>query len=83
MVSEIFSKERLIVFCRNAAFSSSIEATCDEEVSVTPNKTFFLLSYVIVYYIVQSIAVVFLKVQAQYPFLRYWNYHYLNSLVQR
>ena len=32
---------------RNTAFSLSIEATYDEEVPVTPNKTFFLLSYVI------------------------------------
>ena len=42
------SKSAWSCFSRNAAFSLSIEATCDEEVPVTTNNTFNLLSYVTV-----------------------------------
>ena len=43
-----FPKSAWSCFCRNAAFSLNIEATCDEEVPLTSNNIFFLLSYVIV-----------------------------------
>ena len=44
-----FPKSAWLCFCRNFVFSlRSIEATCDGEVPVTPNNTFFLLSYIIV-----------------------------------
>ena len=48
----------------------SIEATCDEEVPVAPNKTFFLLSYVIVLLHCPVNSTVFLKFKVQYPFLK-------------